>query len=141
MIWWFIVPPNCGCGCRMIAIGAFFWDWRRALISLAAIAASLGAAVAVLYLRGTTVNLMVVAGLVLGLTAVIQDAIVDPQTIARRARDDRERDSAVSAWTTIVRASTETRRAVLYAVLIAAAAAIPLFFLRGEGGRRPLTAG
>ena len=118
----------------LLVIGAFFWDWRRALISLAAIAASLGAAVAVLYLRGTTVNLMVVAGLVLGLTAVIHDALVDPQTIVRRTREDRERDSATSVWSTIARASTETRRAVLYAVVIAAAAAIPLFFLRGEGG-------
>jgi Cu/Ag efflux pump CusA len=130
-LWWVLLAGGL---LLLLVIGAFFWDWRRVLISLAAIAASLGAAAAVLYLRGTTVNLMVVAGLVLGLTAVIQDAIVDPQTIARRARDDRERDSAVSAWTTIVRASTETRRAVLYAVLIAAAAAIPLFFLRGEGG-------
>jgi Cu/Ag efflux pump CusA len=118
----------------LLVIGAFFWDWRRVLVSLAAIAASLGAAAAVLYLRGTTVNLMVVAGLVLGLTAVIHDAIVDPQTIARRARADRERDSATPAWTTIVRACTETRRAVRYAVLIAATAAIPMFFLRGEGG-------
>jgi Cu/Ag efflux pump CusA len=118
----------------LLVIGAFFWDWRRVLISLAAIAASLGAVAAVLYLRGSTVNIMVVAGLVLGLTAVIHDAIVDPQTMARRSRDDRERDSAAPAWSMIVRASTETRRAVLYAVLIAAAAAIPLFFLRGEGG-------
>src|ERR1044072_10043784 len=31
MIGWFIVPPNCGCGCRMIAIGAFFCraGWYR----------------------------------------------------------------------------------------------------------------
>lgn len=117
----------------LLVIGAFFWDWRRVLVSLAAIAASLGAAAAVLYLRGTTVNLMVVAGLVLGLTAVIHDALVDPQTIVRRTREDRERDSAISVWSTIVRASTETRRPVLYAVVIAAAAATPLFFLRGEG--------
>jgi Cu/Ag efflux pump CusA len=118
----------------LLVIGAFFWDWRRVLISLAAIAASLGAAIAVLYIAGTTVNLMVIAGLVLGLTAVAQDAIVDPQTIAQRAREDPERDSAAPAWTTIVRALLETRRAVLYAVLIAIAAAVPLFFLRGVGG-------
>ena len=79
----------------LLVIGAFFWDWRRALISLAAIAASLGAAVAVLYLRGTTVNLMVVAGLVLGLTAVIHDAHRRPADDSSGAtRDDRERDSA-----------------------------------------------
>ena len=118
----------------LLVIAAFFWDWRRVLIILAAIGASLGAAAAVLYLRGTTVNVMVVAGLVLGLTAVIHDAIVDPQAIARRSRDDRERDSATQVWSTIVRASTETRSATIYAVLIAAAAAIPLFFLQGEGG-------
>ena len=77
----------------LLVIGAIFWDWRRVLISVTAIAASLGAAAAVLYLRGTTVNLMVVAGLVLGLTAVIQDAIVDPSDDRPARRVDRERDS------------------------------------------------
>jgi Cu/Ag efflux pump CusA len=118
----------------LLVIGILFWDWRRLLISVAAMAVSLAAAVVVLYLRGTTVNVMVVAGVVLGLTAVIHDAIVDPHTLSRRMREEREKDAATPAWVTVVRGSGETRRAVLYAVLIAAAAAMPVFFLRGAGG-------
>ena len=56
----------------------------RPLIIAAVIPVSLAAtAVVVLYLRGTTVNPMIVAGLVLGLTAVIHDAVVDIDAIAR----------------------------------------------------------
>jgi Cu/Ag efflux pump CusA len=47
---------------------------------------------------------------------------------------DADEDSATPAWVTVVRASSETRRTVFYAVLIAVAAAMPVFFLRGEGG-------
>jgi hypothetical protein len=38
MIWWFIVPPNCGCGCSTMAIGAFFClaGWYRPSIRPAA---------------------------------------------------------------------------------------------------------
>ena len=77
---------------------------------------------------------MIVAGLVLGLTAVIHDAVVDPHNIARRLRENRGRDTSHSAWVTLVDAAAETRRAVFYAVLITAAAAVPLFFLQGESG-------
>jgi Cu/Ag efflux pump CusA len=117
----------------LLVIGALFWDWRRSLIVAAVIPVSLSAALAVLYLRGTTINLMIVAGLMLGLTAVIHEAVVDVHNLARRTRQDRGRDPTGPAGTPIVRAAVETRRAVLYAVLIIAAAATPLLFLRGEG--------
>jgi Cu/Ag efflux pump CusA len=118
----------------LLVIGALFWDWRRSLISIAAIPVSLAAAAVVLYLRGTSINFMVVAGLVLGLTAVIHDVIADAHNIAGRLRHQRREDSGASVWTTVVNASAATRSAIFYAVLIVAAATIPLLFLRDEGG-------
>jgi Cu/Ag efflux pump CusA len=118
----------------LLVIGALYRDWRRLLISTAAIAVSLAAAALVLWARGTTLNLMVVAGLLLGLTAVIHDAIVDLQSVARRLSERRRQHSSRPAFLTIVDATAATRRTVLYAVLIVAVGAIPLFFLQGEGG-------
>ena len=122
----------------LLVLGLLFWDWRRLLISASAIVVSLAAAGLVLYLRGTTVNFMVAAGLVLGLTAVVSDAVVDPDRLARRLRDARaknpDEEGKALAWTTVVYGSADTRRAAFYAVLISAAATIPVFFLQGEGG-------
>ena len=47
----------------LLVLGAFLFEWRVALISLIAIPLSLVAAGLVLYLRGTTINTMVLAGL------------------------------------------------------------------------------
>jgi Cu/Ag efflux pump CusA len=122
----------------LLVLGLLFWDWRRLLISASAIVVSVAAAGLVLYLRGTTVNFMVAAGLVLGLTAVVSDAVVDPDRLARRLRDARaknpDEEGKALAWTTVVYGSADTRRAAFYAVLISAAATIPVFFLQGESG-------
>lgn len=122
----------------LLVLGLLFWDWRRLLISASAIVVSMAAAGLVLYLRGTTVNFMVAAGLVLGLTAVVSDAVVDPDRLARRLRDARaknpDEEGKALAWTTVVYGSADTRRAAFYAVLISAAATIPVFFLQGESG-------
>ncbi len=65
----------------------FLYEWRVALISCTAIPLSLMAAVLVLYLRDTTINTMVLAGLVIALGAVVDDAIVDIENIVRRLRE------------------------------------------------------
>lgn len=118
----------------LLVIGVLLWSWRRSLIAVAAVGVSLAAALTVLYLRGTTVNLLFAAGLAVGLTAVIHDAVADVDNLGRRMRQRREQGSAASAWQTIVEATAEMRSAILYAVLIVAAATLPLFFLLGEGG-------
>ncbi|HEY9375468.1 MAG TPA: efflux RND transporter permease subunit, partial [Jiangellaceae bacterium] len=118
----------------LLIIGLVYWDWRRLLISAAAIAVSMATAGVVLGVRDITLNLMVIAGLVLALTALIHDAIVDPHTVARRLAEDRERASAKARWLRVVEASAGSRRSVVYAVLIVAAAAIPLLFLWDEPG-------
>ena len=66
---------------------AFLFEWRTALISLVAIPLSLMAAVLVLYLRGDTINTMILAGLVIAVGVVVDDAIIDVENIWRRLRE------------------------------------------------------
>ena len=57
-----------------------------ALISLLTIPLSLMAALLVLYWRGATINTMTLAGLMIALGAVVDDAIIDVENITRQLR-------------------------------------------------------
>src|SRR2546425_6526643 len=61
----------------VLVLGAFLFEWRSALISMIAIPLSLVAAGLVLYWRGATLNTMVLAGLVIAIGGVVDDAIID----------------------------------------------------------------
>jgi CzcA family heavy metal efflux pump len=118
----------------LLVLGAFFFWWRTALISLVAISLSLIAAGFVLYLRGATFNTMVLAGLVIALGAVIDDAIVDIDNIVRRLRQAREEGSDKSTAAIILEAVLEMRSAIIYATLIILLAVLPVFFIPGLSG-------
>jgi CzcA family heavy metal efflux pump len=130
----------------VVLVGAFLFDWRAALISLVTVPLSLLAAAYVLYLRGVTFNTMVLAGLLIALGVVVDDAIVDVDNIKRRLGQHRQRQEADeeiaegSTAATIVRASLEVRGPLLYATLIIAVAVVPVLFLQGLTGSfvRPL---
>ncbi|ADB32573.1 acriflavin resistance protein [Kribbella flavida DSM 17836] len=109
-----------------------FRDWRRALITLVAIPVPLAVAAVVLYLRDTPINFMVVAGLLLGLTAIVHDAITDSHGLAARLRARRHGEDAAGTETVVASAGA-TRGGILYAALVVAAAALPFFFLTGVG--------
>ncbi|NIM92579.1 MAG: AcrB/AcrD/AcrF family protein [Anaerolineales bacterium] len=95
----------------VLVIAAFFWEWRSTLISLVAITLSLVAAALVLYLSGTTMNVMVLAGLVIALAAVIDDAIIDVENIMRRLREHRMTMSVeVDRCQGTTKAGTQCRR-------------------------------
>jgi CzcA family heavy metal efflux pump len=112
----------------------FLFEWRVALISLLTIPLSLMAAMLVLYLRGDTVNTMTLAGLVIALGAVVDDAIIDVENILRRLREARRAGSGESTARIILDASLEVRSPIVYATLIIVAAAIPVFLLQGLTG-------
>jgi CzcA family heavy metal efflux pump len=113
---------------------AFLYDWRSGLISLVAIPLSLLAAMGVFYLSGATVNTMVLAGLVIALGAVVDDAIIDIENIVRRLRQHRKEGSDKSMATIILEASLEVRGAIAYATLIIVLAVSPVFFMEGLSG-------
>jgi len=118
----------------VLVVGAFLFEWRVALISLVAIPLSLMAAVLVLYLRGTTINAMVLAGLAVALVAIIDDAIIELENIMRRLRQRRREGSDMSSAAIILEASFEIRRPILYATLIMLLAVTPVIFLGGLYG-------
>jgi CzcA family heavy metal efflux pump len=129
-------------GCLLVAIVlfAFTRDWRQATISLVAIPLSLLAAGLVLLWSGATINTMVIAGLVIALGEVVDDAIIDVENIARRLRLNREAGKPRSAFAVVLSASLEVRTAVVFASLIVMLVFLPIFFLGGVAGTffRPL---
>jgi len=115
----------------VLILGAFFYGWRTALISLVAILLSLVAALFMLYLRGATLNAMVLAGLVIALGLIIDDAVVDIEHIMRRLRQNRRDGNFKSAESVILRASAEIRGVLLLATLVTLLAIVPVFFMSG----------
>ena len=121
----------------------FLYDWRAAVISAVAIPLSLLAAGFVLYLRATTINTMILAGLVISVGVVVDDAIIDVENIVRRLRLHRLQngDRSLAATSRIVLGSSlEVRSAIVYATLIDVVAVAPVFFMEGLTGAffRPL---
>ncbi|MEK6288665.1 MAG: efflux RND transporter permease subunit [Acidobacteriota bacterium] len=129
-----------GCVLVVIVLVAFLYDWRTALISLTAIPLSLLAATLILHYRGYTINTMVIAGLVIALGEVVDDAIIDVENIMRRLRLNRSAVNPETAFQVVLKASIEVRSAIVYATLIVVLVFLPVFFLDGLAGSffRPL---
>ncbi len=118
----------------ILILGAFLFEWRVTLISVAAIPLSLIAAALVLYWRGATLNTMVLAGFVIALGSVVDDAIIGIENIVRRMRQNRLEGTTKSTARIIVDATVEVQSAIVYATLIAVVTLIPVFFLEGLSG-------
>src|SRR3954469_5683215 len=129
-----------GCILVVIILVSFLYDWRTALISLTAIPLSLIGATLVLTAMGATINTMVLAGLVIAMGEVVDDAIIDVENIVRRLRINRQSPHPRSAFRVVLDASLEVRSAVVYASLIVILVFLPVFFLEGLSGSffRPL---
>lgn len=124
----------------MLMLGAFLYDWRTALISVVAIPLALVVAALVLHWRGDTINTMILAGFVIALGDVVDDAIVDVENVLRRLREQQRRGSRSPAFRIILDASIEVRGAIIYATLIEVVAVTPIILLPGLSGSffRPL---
>jgi CzcA family heavy metal efflux pump len=118
----------------VLILAAFLFEWRTAFISLIAIPLSLVAALMVLILRDTSINVMVLAGLVVAIGVVVDDAIIDVENIVRRLRQHRPEGSDGSAFRIVLDASVEVRTAITYATVINIVAIVPVFFLQGLSG-------
>ncbi len=118
----------------VIVLGAFLYEWRVALISVIAIPLSLVSAGVVLWFQGTTINTMVLAGFVVALGSVVDDAIIDVENIVRRLREHRRSGSTKTTARIILEASLEVRPAILHATVIIVLAVTPVFFMGGLSG-------
>jgi Cu/Ag efflux pump CusA len=129
-----------GCILVIVVLMLFLADWRTALISSIAIPLSLLAAGLLLHYRGGTLDTMVLAGLVIALGEVVDDAIIDVENIVRRLRLNRMAAQPQPAIRVVLDASMEVRSAVLYGSLIVVVVFVPVFMLDGLAGAffRPL---
>jgi CzcA family heavy metal efflux pump len=123
-----------GCLLVILILIAFLFQWRTALISVVSIPLSLMAAVLVLYLRGDTINTMILAGLVIAVGVVVDDAIIGIENVWRRIRERHREGSGSSAARIVLEASLEVRGPIFYATLINVLAVLPVFFLGSVTG-------
>ncbi|MFN8445744.1 MAG: efflux RND transporter permease subunit [Caldilineaceae bacterium] len=112
-----------------------FMNWRQAVVSFVTIVVSLILATYLLYVRGVpTLNMMVLAGLVLALVVIIDDAIIDVDNIALRLRQQRQAGISKSGFDTALDAVLEMRGAVFFATLAILLSVMPLYFMEGLSG-------
>lgn len=129
-------------GCALVALMLILFtrDWRSATISLTAIPLSLLGAALMLSWFGVSINTMVIAGLVIALGEIVDDAIIDVENIGRRLRLNAGLDQPKAPFDVVLSASLEVRSAVVFASLIVMLVFLPIFFLDGVSGTffRPL---
>ncbi|MBN8611319.1 MAG: efflux RND transporter permease subunit [Deltaproteobacteria bacterium] len=129
-----------GCAFVVVVLFLFLWNARTAMISVLAIPLSLLAAALTLTWMGTTIDTMVIAGLVIALGEVVDDAIIDVENIHRRLVELPPDASLAARVSLIVEASLEVRSAIVYASLVVILVFVPVLFLGGVAGEffRPL---
>jgi Cu/Ag efflux pump CusA len=77
---------------------------------------------------------MILAGFVIAIGVVVDDAIIDVENILRRLRLARKEGSTKSTASIILDGSLEVRQAIIHATLIDAVVLVPIFFLGGVSG-------
>jgi len=115
-----------------LVLAVFMRDVRATLISLVSIPLSLLAAIMALKALGWTLNSMTLGGLAVGLSIVIDDAVIDVENIVARLRDAEARHA--SRLEAVLAASLEVRAPVVYATLAVIVVLLPLLALSGEQG-------
>jgi CzcA family heavy metal efflux pump len=118
----------------VLLLGLLLYNWRTVVISLVVIPLALIAAVASVGLVGGTLNTMVLAGLVIALGVVIDEAILGDYAILRRLRRREEKGTDESNARIIVNAAVEVGGAMLYATVILLLAVVPVFLMEGVPG-------
>jgi CzcA family heavy metal efflux pump len=118
----------------ILALFAFSLNWRSALISIMSILISFIIAVTVLYLQGITLNLMILAGLIVAIGLIIDESIIDVERIKRRIRQNKEQGSDKNIAAVIYEASLEMRNPMIYAGTILILSIMPILFLEGIAG-------
>jgi CzcA family heavy metal efflux pump len=118
----------------LLVLGAFLFNWRTALVSLLTIAASVAVTVLVLSWFGVGLNMMSLAGLVMALAIVVDDAVLGVDNIRRRLRQRREENSDEPVADAIRAAVLDVRGPLFVAAVIAAVSVVPIFVLDGVRG-------
>lgn len=124
-----------GLGLLLVLMLLFYWDWRPTLVSFVALPVSFIVALLVLYIFGSTLNIMLLAGLMVSLVIVVDDAIIDPENIQRAlSRQEGDLDGSRKE-SIIVNAAAEMRGPIVSAFLILLLVLLPVFLIPGISGR------
>src|SRR5690349_14739826 len=115
----------------VLVLGLFLYGWRTAVISLAAVIMSLFAAMFVLYIRGVTLNAMLLGGLAVPLSIVSDEVIVNVDRILQTLRQDRQHGRIKSSASISMEANSKTPRAIFATTLITPLAIVPVLFVQG----------
>jgi CzcA family heavy metal efflux pump len=118
----------------VVIIGMFLMNWRSALIAAVSIPVALLATLVVLHLMGATINTMMLAGLVVALGVIIDDAVGGMGVLMKRLRERKVSGGDTSIASIVYQTTLETRSATLFAVLIVVVAVLPIFFMGGVAG-------
>jgi Cu/Ag efflux pump CusA len=118
----------------VVVIGVVLNHWRAALISLVVIPLSLAAGGLILLLTGASFNALVLAGMVLAIGILVDDAVVAFSAIDERSRQLRAEDRDRSVASAILEATLEARGPMVYATLIVGCAIVPLLLAGGVAG-------
>ena len=123
-----------GAALAVVVLLLFSWSWRATLIAVVAVPLSLVTAGLILNARGAGFNALTLSGLMMALTILIDDAIIDADNIRKRLRQRREERSERGILPVIVDAAAEMRGPVVYATLIIVLIVMPVFLLQGLSG-------
>jgi CzcA family heavy metal efflux pump len=126
----------------LLVVVVFLLSGRASLVTLLAIPLSLATTILVLAWSDVGVNTMTLGGMAIAIGALVDDAIIDVENVARRLRENALRPLAQrrSTLRVVFDASIEVRSSIVVATAIILLVFAPLFFLSGIEGRllRPL---
>jgi CzcA family heavy metal efflux pump len=121
----------------ILIVFAFLASGRATAITVLAIPLSLVTAVLAMKALGATINTMTLGGMAIAVGALVDDAIIDVENVARRLRENGRNPEAERRPVMLVvfEASKEIRSSIVYATVIIVLVFLPLFFLSGVEGR------
>ncbi len=115
----------------VIVLWIFTFEWRGVLISAVSVAASLFFTLFIIYMQGSTFNIMVLAGLVVALGVIVDDSVIAAENAIRRLRQSTGDEEP---WAVLKEALLEMRSPIGFATLIIVLTAVPIYFLEGLTG-------
>jgi len=118
-----------------IVIVFFLFNIRTAFIILAAMPLSLLLGILTLMVFGVGINAMTLAGLVVAVGVVVDNAIIYGEIIFRRLRENRQAENPAPVLQVVFRACREIKDSVVYATWIILVVFGPIFLLTGVEGR------
>ena len=119
----------------ILIVGLFLLSSRATLITALAIPLSLVISALTLLKMGASLNTMTLGGMAIAVGALVDDAIIDVENVARRLRERRGQRETMSVIDVVFEASKEIRSSIVFATLIIILVFLPIFFLTGVEGR------